>query len=297
MDDLSGDTVEHQVGRMTITQSKDVAHHRHDTKRACVVCSSLKPSLRRLGLEPQHAVQVLTCGVVQRITKHLNFLHQGEVVVVGRHLQHDAMLDVEQDLATLTVFPNKNVEGVAVGNPPQQTTILRQRDCRIALDVKMALEAFRVVRQQGIAEAEQLHNSFVLTNILVALEQEGVRLAVAAVDVELSWTLLRVNNAKRRVERHDLDDGLSALVCSWNSQVQVFGVEQFGRAVCQLQGGYLRKLPTYSAEYLIIQIPRLVQIVDVLARLVLTAPVLGLLEIPTKRLRERDLSKSLRTAF
>jgi hypothetical protein len=43
--------------------------------------------------------------------------------------------------------------------------------------------------EQGVDETEQLHDTFVLTDIFVTLEDEIVRGAVAAKHCQLSWTL------------------------------------------------------------------------------------------------------------
>ena len=83
---LSGHAVEHEIGRVAIAQTKNVPDHGHDGKRACVVGTTIEPGFRRFGLEPEHAVEILAGGVVQRVAKDFNLLHECETVVVRRHL-------------------------------------------------------------------------------------------------------------------------------------------------------------------------------------------------------------------
>lgn len=50
------------------------------------------------------------------------------------HPQHDAMLDVEQDLLLLAVVPDEGVQRVAVRHPANQARVGGQRDDGVALD-------------------------------------------------------------------------------------------------------------------------------------------------------------------
>lgn len=143
---LARDSVEHQVRRVAVTQSENVSNHGHDAQRARVICAALQPGLGRLGLEPENTVQVLARRVVEGVAKHLDLLHQRQVVIVGRHLQHDAVLNVKEDLAALAVLADENMKRVAVGHPAEETRVLRQRDGGEALDVEVTLEALGVVR-------------------------------------------------------------------------------------------------------------------------------------------------------
>ena len=53
----------------------------------------------------------------------LDLLDDGEVVVVGRHAQHEAVLHVERDLARVAVLADERVQRVRVGHPPNQPCI------------------------------------------------------------------------------------------------------------------------------------------------------------------------------
>jgi hypothetical protein len=118
---FTGDAVKHEVGGMSVAQTEDIANHGHDRKGACVVGTPVEPGFRALALEPKNAVQVLACGVVQSVAEHFNLLHKREIIIVGCHLQHDPVLDVEQNFAALAVFADEDMKSVAVRNPTEQT--------------------------------------------------------------------------------------------------------------------------------------------------------------------------------
>jgi hypothetical protein len=166
----TGCTIEQQVGRVSIAQTKNVTNHGHDTKRSGVVGASLKPGLRALTLEPQDPVEIFAGGIVHSISENLDLLHESKAVVVWCHLQHDSVLNVEQDTSAFAVLLDQGVKGVGVTDPSEQTGALRQRDCREALDREMALETLAIIVKKRVAQAEKLHNTLVLTNILVTLK-------------------------------------------------------------------------------------------------------------------------------
>lgn len=83
------------------------------------------------------------------------------------YLKHESVLDVEQDLSRLAVVSDKNVKCVAVLHPAQQSSVRAQGNDRVTLDVQSAFEALSIDREQGIDETVELHDSLVLTEILV----------------------------------------------------------------------------------------------------------------------------------
>ena len=121
MHDLASDTIKHEIGRMSVAQTKNVANHGHDSERARVVGTSVEPCLRALTLEPKNTIQVLPGRVVQCVAEHLDLLHECKVVIIRRHLQHDSVLNIEQNFAALAVFTDKDVKCVAVRYPSKQT--------------------------------------------------------------------------------------------------------------------------------------------------------------------------------
>jgi hypothetical protein len=78
MNDLSSDSVDKQVGRMPVAESKNMANHTRDSQRPGVCSSPFKPFLRVGTFQPQNTVEVLSGGIVQRILEYLDFLYQSE---------------------------------------------------------------------------------------------------------------------------------------------------------------------------------------------------------------------------
>lgn len=84
------------------------------------------------------------------------------------YLKHESVLNIEQDLSRLSVVSHKDVKCVAVLHPTQQSGVRAQGNDRVTLDVQSAFEALSIDREQGVDEAVELHDSLVLTEILMA---------------------------------------------------------------------------------------------------------------------------------
>lgn len=132
------------------------------------------------------------------------------------HPQHDAMLDVEQNLLLFSVVSNEGMQGVAVGHPSNQAWVGGQRDHSVALDAgegstnrfltyhhspqcastawimlkscvcvcvclpEVLAQGCGVIGEQRVNQAKQLHDSLVLPQVLVAFQQEHELMAVTA---------------------------------------------------------------------------------------------------------------------
>jgi general stress protein YciG len=105
------------------------------------------------------------------VRERLDLLEQRALLVVGRHLQHEPVLDVEQDLARLAVLADERVQRVAVHHPADQPRVGRERHDRVLRD----RERVRVRAQRGgravggeelVDEAEELHHALVLPEVL-----------------------------------------------------------------------------------------------------------------------------------
>lgn len=84
------------------------------------------------------------------------------------YLKHEPVLDIEQDFPAFSVVPNQDMQCVAVLDPSQQTSVRRQWNRGIALNVKVAFEAVVIHCEKGIDETEELHDTFVLTQVLMS---------------------------------------------------------------------------------------------------------------------------------
>ena len=217
VDDLARDAVQHQVARVPVPEPEDVPHHRHHGQRARVVGAPLEPGFGRFGFQPQHAVEVLARRVVHGVGEDFDFLHEGEVVVVWCHLQHDAVLDVEQDAPLFAVVFDQVVQGVAVRDPAEQAGLCGERNGGELLDVEVSFEGFAVVGEEGVDEPKELHDALVLSDVFVAFESVGIGYPVAATEGHLAWTLLGWDDGEDVVEAHDSDDRLATLVGSRDS--------------------------------------------------------------------------------
>jgi hypothetical protein len=62
------------------------------------------------------------------------------ISALATDLKHQAIFDVEKNLAALAIIPDQDVQGVAILHPAQQTGIGSQRDDRISLDMQASLE-------------------------------------------------------------------------------------------------------------------------------------------------------------
>ena len=120
VDDLARNAVEHQVRRVAIAKPQNVADHGHCCEGACEVGSTVEPRFGALALKPEDTVEIFTSGVVHCVAKYFDLLHKSEIIVVWCHLQHNSVLDVEQDTTVLTVLLDQVVQGIAILNPAQK---------------------------------------------------------------------------------------------------------------------------------------------------------------------------------
>ena len=61
-------------------------------------------------------------------------IHQRQVVVIGRHREHEPLFQVQRHLVRVPVLANKRVQGVAVGHPPDEPAVRRERHNRVPRD-------------------------------------------------------------------------------------------------------------------------------------------------------------------
>jgi hypothetical protein len=78
------------------------------------------------------------------------------------------MLDVHQNLPAVPVSLDEHMQGIAMLHPTKQTRAWRKRGNGILLNTKMSLCALLVRAEKRIDKSEELHNSFILTQIFVS---------------------------------------------------------------------------------------------------------------------------------
>lgn len=84
------------------------------------------------------------------------------------------MLNVEEDFAAVAVVLNENVQRVGAVDPSEESRVRRERDDGILDNREMAFERLRVLLQKRVDETEQLHDSFILAEILVTCRRTFV---------------------------------------------------------------------------------------------------------------------------
>lgn len=222
------------------------------------------------------------------------------------------MLDVEENLSTVAVVLDEDVKRVGTVDPSEETRVGRERDNGVLDNREMALERLGILLEEGVDETEELHDPLVLTKIFVALEEEVVLDAIAAVDAKLARTLLRGEDLEVGTEAGDADDALARLVGTGNGEVEVLGGEKLGRDVLKLEEGEGREvlvdLPEDLQEQdgqhrcrgemrawtnLVVEVPSVVEIVDLAVLTVATTRLASVGKITAEGLGEGDLPKRL----
>ena len=127
------------------------------------------------------------------------------------------------------------VHGVACWHPLYEPRIRAERDDGVAHDSEFDLRRGPVDGQEGVDEAEQLHDALVLSEVLVALEQKRVVDAVAAAHGQPPRVLFGRQNFQRRPEERDAHGGRADAVRARNAQLQIVGDEKFRRNIVQLR--------------------------------------------------------------
>ena len=127
-------------------------------------------------------------------------------------------------------------------NPSDQAGIGGERDDGEPLDGQVPSEGLPVADEERVDEAEKLHHSLVLPQVLVTLQQEHVGPAVAAADAKFPRALLRGDDLQRRLHLHDADQFGVRDVRARNGELEISAVEQLGRDVLQFELRQLRQL-------------------------------------------------------
>ena len=100
-----------------------------------------------------------------------------------------------------------------------------------------------------------LHHTLILTQILVALEKEGMLGAIGAGDRQLSWALLRGNHCHCACERADACNGLARLIGARHGELEISRLQELRAHVLKLEDGELRDLLRDPSEDIVINVP------------------------------------------
>ena len=130
-------------------------------------------------------------GHFQRLFEDFDLVHERQMFVIGSQALHDLVLNIEQDFLLLSVILDELVQSVRVGHPTDQARVCRQRNDSKPLDGQIAPERLGVAQKKRVDQTEELHDPLVLSQVLVALQQERVRPSVGPTNAKLARTLLR----------------------------------------------------------------------------------------------------------
>ena len=85
-------------------------------------------------------------------------------------LLHETMFDIDKNFPGLAVPLDEHVHRIAVLYPTEETCSWRKRRNGVLLDAEMPLGALLIRAEKGIDKAEELHDSLVLSQILVSCQ-------------------------------------------------------------------------------------------------------------------------------
>ena len=154
MNDFPAHSIHQQIRRMTIAQSENMSHHRHDSESATVITPSIEPSFRISRFEPKDSIEILSGRIVESVFEDFELLHEAEMIEIGRHLEDESMFDVEEDLSTISVVLDEDVERIGTVDPTEETRVRRERDDGVLDDGEMSLERFGILLQERVDETE-----------------------------------------------------------------------------------------------------------------------------------------------
>ena len=167
MNNLPTNAIHQQIRRVPITQSQNMSHHRHDRQCPTIITPPIEPSFRISRFEPKDTIEVLSGRVVECVFEYFELLHEAEMIEIGRHLEDESMFDVEEDLSTVSVVLDEDVQRVGTVDPTEETRVRRERNDGIFDNGEVSLERLGILLQERVDETEELHDSLVLSEILV----------------------------------------------------------------------------------------------------------------------------------
>ena len=78
---------------------------------------------------------------------------------------------------------DQDVQRVRVLHPSDQPRVLTERNDGVPSDLQVFLVGLRVDRQERIDQSKQLHDTLILTNVLMTLQKKDVLSSITAVKV------------------------------------------------------------------------------------------------------------------
>jgi hypothetical protein len=169
-------------------------------------------------------------------------------------------LDQEAHLFRLAVLLDQLVDCIAVLHPADDATVVGQRQHRVTYDLQAAVVRQIVIVQARVDQTKQLHDAFVLAEVLVSLQQELVAVAIRAQHRHAAGTLLGGDDRDVVCEALNADVSTGGLVGTGHCEAEVRRVGQRWRNVVQLQLLQVDDLYFDALEQLLVSLPGLVQV-------------------------------------
>lgn len=142
--------MEHEIGGMPITKTEDVSDHAHDSQAAREVRAALEPHLAVATLQPQHLVKVQTGCLLQRVAKDFNLLDERKMLKIWCHLEDDPVFYGHKSFLAVAVVFDEGMQRITIRNPFNETTLWRERNDGVPLNVQLLTTAIPVIGQQGV---------------------------------------------------------------------------------------------------------------------------------------------------
>ena len=196
------------------------------------------------------------------------------------------MLDVGADVVVEAVLADHLLQSIRVVHPPDQPRVRGYRDDRLAGDGEIFALGLGVVLQKPVHQLKQLHNSLVLAQILVALQQEVVLLSVTAVDPQLSRALLRGQHIQLGEKPEILTTGRLGLYMPGTLISQFLVCSSFGLTFSRCTFFRILQLLVDALVDLVVDVEGLAQADLVLGLHVALQPGLGLEDLRAELLVE-----------
>mmetsp|Transcript_8004 Transcript_8004/g.14474 ORF Transcript_8004/g.14474 Transcript_8004/m.14474 type:complete len:200 (-) Transcript_8004:1684-2283(-) len=110
-----------------------------------------------------------------------------------------------------------------------------------------------------VNQAEKLHHTFVLSQVLVPFQEKDIVFAVISSHCYLAWPLFTCDHLHIGDKSLNLNVTAINSIRSWNSQLQIPRIVEGGATLIQLQCSQTWKLFVNSPKHSVVQIPCLVQ--------------------------------------
>lgn len=238
MNNLACITVEHDVEGMAVSQSDDVPHDGHDCKAAREARPALEPLLAGNRPLPEDILEIVARKRPLDFPKDLYLLVLAELIVILADGEADVVLesgglfDIAAQAVALPVLDDDIADGVAVLDPGDDADFEVDGRDGVALDGVVFL--FGGAVEHLVDEGKQLHDPFVQPQVLLALEQVVVVLAVGAHHHELLGPLLGADDHDLVLEVIDGDILDVGSVAAKEAHVGLLNPRQLDRGLLEV---------------------------------------------------------------